>query len=80
MSECRATGGRKPAVKSVKHAEKHFCTKQRLNRWLEARFILLSQNQRIAHLLSPQTFISAEPKGIDILGVELPFSASVAFL
>jgi hypothetical protein len=67
-----ATGGTCPAVRSVKHEEKQSCINQKLNWWPEAWFSPLSQKKRIAHLLFPQIFVSAEPKRVDIISAKLP--------
>jgi hypothetical protein len=80
MSVRGATGGTCPAFKSAKHEEKQSCLNQKLNWWREAWFSLLSQNKRIAHLLLPQIFTSAESTRIDIMSAKLPPSASFAFL
>ena len=80
MSVRGATGGTCPAVKSVKHEGKQSNIKQKLNWWREAWFSLLPQNKRIAHLLFPQIFISAEPKRIDIMSAKRAPPASIAFL
>jgi len=80
MSVRGATGGSCPALRSVKHEEKQSCIKQKLNWWPEAWFSPLSQNKRIAHLLFPQIFFSAEPKRVDIMSTKLPPTVSIAFL